>query len=584
MSNNIEGLKKFSFFHVLIIATLAIGLYSNTLKNGFTHDDVVTIVNNFLINDLHNLPKLFDKKSYFALSGELSYRPVVTFTYFMEYAVFGLKSWGYHLTNILLHALNGALFYIFLTLLIQSSTAIRQSIAVYSLNSSPLLASLIFVTHPVITEAVNSISFREDPLVFLFYIAALILYLLMRREDITYSRSSWIYPLSCLIYLLALLTKEMAITFPLIIYCYEWIYRDKEKGVHPILFNNYNIGYIVITLIYIYLRLYYFNNPNEESGLFWPALKTIPWLLQSYLKLAMFPFSLSVYHQTSLVRSIYSLMFIVPSIILILFYATIFMMMKREKGLAFGAIFFIVTLLPVYNLFPITVPFAERYLYVPIAGFAIFAGLVGHLIFNIRKKDSVVIYIFLSFLFILCIYSFAVIKRNVVWKNDYTLWSDAIKKMPNSYHLYRNLGHLYYREGKLKEALQWYQTSFEKNPNDPELPEKIAFIYSKMGLLDDAARFYQAALQVEPNNPTYHFYLANVYYEQGLLNAAIGEYLATLRLNSKFVDAHYNLGNVYLAKGLKDKAKIEFEATLELNPNFREAHLALEILKEESKK
>lgn len=178
-----EILREKSSHHILsisLILLISIAIYSNILKNGFVYDDEFTIVNNTLIKDFGNISKLWTKE-YFTTSGEMSYRPVVTFTYFLDYAIYGLKPWGYHLTNLLLHAINGVILYIFLTLFIQPSSY-RSPVtgALVSGVLVPFVISLIFVTHPVLTEAVNAISFREDLLCFLFFISALILYIAHR--------------------------------------------------------------------------------------------------------------------------------------------------------------------------------------------------------------------------------------------------------------------------------------------------------------------------------------------------------------------------------------------------------------------
>ena len=169
--SEVRGSRQHHILSISLILIISIAIYSNTLKNGFVYDDEFTVVNNTLIKNFSNISKLFTKE-YFAASGEMSYRPVVTFTYFIDYALYGLKPYGYHLTNLLLHALNGVILYIFLTLLFKPSQS--------SIFNLQLLISLLFATHPVLTEAVNAISFREDLLCFLFYISALIPYIVHR--------------------------------------------------------------------------------------------------------------------------------------------------------------------------------------------------------------------------------------------------------------------------------------------------------------------------------------------------------------------------------------------------------------------
>lgn len=295
------------------------------------------VVENGLKN-FSNLSSLF-RTDYFALSGEKTYRPVVTFSYFIDYSLYGLNSWGYHLTNTLLHAANGVLVYLFLILLTRHHNAKEHIHGVLQRISAPsLIISLLFLSNPILTEAVNAIAFREDLLAFFFYIAALNLYLFLRSNfDHGAIPSYFLYAISCLLYFLALLSKEMAVTFPLIIYCYEWVYADRRNNIYSLLFNRYNIGYIAITIAYIYIYFYYFHGPVEEGAVSWgltEIVSTIPWLLFSYLKLTLFPVLLSLEYVVTPVRSFFS--FIGPFLIIILLLAMAFLMRNKNKLIALG--------------------------------------------------------------------------------------------------------------------------------------------------------------------------------------------------------------------------------------------------------
>src|SRR3989339_2269897 len=92
------------------IILISLLLYLNTLPNTFVYDDAYVITENYFIKSWGNLPKLFTK-DYLPFSGELSYRPVVTLTYFIDYAIWRLNPFGYHLTNVILHAINCFLLY-----------------------------------------------------------------------------------------------------------------------------------------------------------------------------------------------------------------------------------------------------------------------------------------------------------------------------------------------------------------------------------------------------------------------------------------------------------------------------------------
>src|SRR3989338_10533412 len=94
--------------HLILLFTITFITYANSLQNGFVYDDVFTITDNYFIRDWGNFPAFFTD-DYFKYSGEVTYRPVVTFSYFIDYSLWHLNPTGFHLTNILLHAVTGSL-------------------------------------------------------------------------------------------------------------------------------------------------------------------------------------------------------------------------------------------------------------------------------------------------------------------------------------------------------------------------------------------------------------------------------------------------------------------------------------------
>ena len=631
--------------HILaisLIAFISFALYANTLINGFVYDDEFTIVNNTLIKDLSNLDRLFYNNDYFARSAEKSYRPVVTFTYFIDYALYGLKPWGYHLTNILLHATNGVLLYAFLVLLFKQTPFNNPTASGLSLNNPTLPITLLFITHPALTEAVNAISFREDLLIFSFYIGTLIIYLLLRVE----TRSSiLLYPLSCLLYFLALLSKEMALTLPLIVYFLDLIwYSSKNKS--RIVPNRYITGYIAIATLYLYLRYHLFYNSIETEVIRWSLterLLTIPLLISKYLLLLFVPVNLSADYAVSPIKSLSSPAFIISLSIVIFTFLIAFMTLKKErkKGISFGILFFVVTLIPVYNIIPLVNPFAERYIYIPSIGYSIVAWSTIGFLFKHNKR-----YALLTFFIILILFSITTLRRNSAWKDNLSLWSDTVKNAPKSSRAHSNLGNAYADKGKLGEAIEHFKTAISLNsrnvqahnnlgsiyaeqglsdeaiwhfnaalrlrPDNPETLNCLGDAYHKIGQLDRAVVYYETALKLKPDHVKAHNNLANASADQGRIDKAIRHYEIALRLNPDFVeafnnlsivyaaqgrfdeaqkaaitalklkadfpDAHYNLGHIYLKKGLKEKARKEFEITLKLSPGFVEAKKALKFI------
>ncbi len=559
---------------LVIIAIFAIFLYINSLKSSFVYDDEFTITNNVLIKDLRNLPILL-KKQYLDLSGEMSYRPVVTLSYFLDYAVFGLNPWGFHLTNMLLHALNGIMLYFFLAALIKEKEREFPSISDHplSINIPPFLAALLFVSHPVLTEPVNAISFREDLLVFFFYIAGLNIYLLNHRFT-----TRLLYAASCMMYFFALLSKEMAITLPLIIFCYERVYGDVEKaGARLVLFKRL-WGYVAISLFYAYLRFIHFYNPQTKNYISWGVderFLTMPLLLLSYLKLVLFPVSLSAVYDLAPIKSLASSFLIALLIIILLLYAA-FVMRKREKGITFGILFFVITLIPVYNLFPITHPLAERYLYLPLAGIIIFIMSVVH--HATRLKYGTYFNIFL--IAILCIFFLLVIGRNKVWKDDFSLWSDAVKKMPDSNLARTNFGIALVNQGRFDEAIKEFKTALGLKPRYPvaDTHNELGYAYYRTSQIDAAEREFYTALEINPNYSTAYNNLGIVHAYQGRIEEAIRDFEKALKSKPFDPMFHFNLGFAYAKNGQINNAVQQYRAFLRLKPDSLPARQALEAL------
>ena len=137
-------------------------------------------------------------KDYFTISGEMSYRPIVTITYFIDYAIWHSKPFGFHITNIILHTLNTVLFYLFLNAVLQNKKIV-------------LLSDLIFVTHLALLETINCVGYREDLLSATFLLVSLIYF--VKSDTILYKKSekrqfTLYYAISLIAYSCALFQKK----------------------------------------------------------------------------------------------------------------------------------------------------------------------------------------------------------------------------------------------------------------------------------------------------------------------------------------------------------------------------------------
>nr|MQY69308.1 hypothetical protein [Bacillota bacterium] len=414
-----------TFIAVALIIILGFSIYANSLANKFVYDDFDVVKENTFITSWGNI-KHFFSQNYFKFSGEYTYRPMLTLTYFLDYSTWGIEPFGFHLTNVILHTLNGILLYFFLIYLLAEFKGEPFRTKTDYWLGLPLLASLFFIAHPIQTESVNAISFREELLFTFFFFLSLIMYLKTRTAGTKGQRR--IYYLSSLsFYLLSVLTKEMAFILPLIIVLIDLSsHRSLERKVR---IKSY-AGYLLVAAICLYIRFFLMANKEKvlASGylggnLYSALLSTAPIIL-TYLRLLLFPAPLYaeripfVFHSLTEPVVYLSILFIFIILFLLIRNA-------RRPLLFFSGLWFFITLLPVANIIPIANPVAERYLYLPSVGFFILLGYAFILFYRKARKTRVIPIIILIAL--IGSYSYLTSKQNRYWNNPIDFWERTLK-------------------------------------------------------------------------------------------------------------------------------------------------------------
>lgn len=300
-------------------------------------------------------------------------------------------------------------------------------------------------------------------------------------------------------------------------------------------------------------------------------LLTAPTILLSYLKVILFPVALSADYSISPVSSIFAFPFIAAIISGITLFFLAFKI--KERGTLFGMIFFIVTLLPVYNIAPLANPFADRYLYLSMVGFTIVFGLF------ICRLSEMLLYkrghILLASLFLIAgIYSLITAKRVMIWRNDYTLWSDTVRRMPDSSRAHNNLGIAYYDGGRLDKAHDEFTTAVKLKPANSDAYANLGNIYLDQGKFETAISQIKAAINLNPK-PAYYSDLGMVYFKQGRFDHAALQFITALEVDTYNPKLHYNLANAYYKMGYSNEAIEQYENAIRLRPDFTEAHFNL---------
>ena len=546
---------------ITILVLVSLVVYFNSLTNRFVYDDYATIVENkYIRHPVTSLPSLFSRSYFNIASGEASYRPVATLSYFLIYAIGGLNATYYHLFSVLLHALNVILVYLLADLIIKN-------------RYSALIAGLLFASHPALSEAVDAISYNDDLLSAFFFFLAFISYARIASKDMLPALK--VYSLSLFSFLLAMLSKEMAITLPAIIFLYDLKIRDADtlRSIVGTIKDRlyFYSGYLAVGLLYLYLRFWAFYHPGESIKPFYGSLIEriiyLPAHIFSIIKLAVFPADLSADYVFSYPGGFYESGNLIALIVLTGLVGFSFVIYRKAKAIFFGIWWFIITLFPVYNLIPLYNPLADRYLYIPLLGFCVLAAVVLNDFLKARMSRPWAGKVITPILVIIIVglYTTATIARNRDWQDGLTLWSKTVKSSPNSSIAHGSLGHAYQELGRLDEAVEEYQRAIAIYPDDYKAHYNLGVVYDQQGLFDKAVPSYQRAIQINPAYPNAHYNLGIIYQKQGMVEKAIGHFKKVAELDPADYEARNNLGVAYAMLGNLDEAIAQWEKVLELD-------------------
>jgi len=526
----------------------------------FAWDDSSQILENPQIQSLRNVPSLFISEVWAGVKGETSnyYRPLFTLSLAVDYFLWGKHPFGYHLSNMLFH------IFVSVTVYILCLKILRNGL-------SALFAALIFVSHPVHAEAVAWISGRNEMLAALFMLFSFYLYLVYKERG----KLKYMF-FSLSLFLLALLSKEMAITLPVIILVYELCYGEgtlPRKLLHPALYGFVAVPYLIIRIVFLQITW-------KSYPLMW-RLYTSPGLIIKYLRYLSFPANLTVFNDSPIEKA-FSMNIAISLIFLVIVCFLIARSIRYDKRVFFGLLFVLISLFPVSGLPTLLTPalMADRYLYIPSFGFSLAIGSMflhtlgrTEKVFPPEKNGSSIVSsdkrkkIAMSFAFaVFFIFSIMTFRRNPIWKDDYTFTSRMVQDAPDSLFPHLKLGKLFESSERFDDAIKEFKIASALDPLDASAHNGLGIVYARMGRSDDAVEELQTALHLNPNNIKAHYNLGNVYDRLGRQDDAVRELQTAVKLDPEHSKAHYELGLIYEKQQRLDDAAGEIEQAIKLGP------------------
>jgi Flp pilus assembly protein TadD len=557
---------------LLLLAVLVGLVYANSLPNAFVFDDYGLVVKKRQIRSLDQVPRIFFPET--VMGG---YRPLRTASYAIDYSLFGLNPSGFRAFNIFYHFLNGSLLFIILrTILGQVRPA--------------LLASILFLIHPIQTDSVAYISGRRDLLFTLFYLAGF--YCFVRYRVTGQLRYLGFAGVS---YLLSLMSKEMAVSLPLLCFCYDLFksfpaageenrgsWQTLREGLRS-LFQRHKWFYLLTGALFVFVAWYYafrvvarVTRQHEMwGGGLWPTLLTDSRIFAHYIKLLVFPSTLNADYSYNAFPISYSLADPRVLFALAILGAVgwgIFRLVSYEPMAAFGGVWFFITLLPVSQIIPHHEMMAEHYLYLPSAGFFLaVALLVERLLARSRHVRAIPTAVAL----VVFLLGVRTVVRNRDWKDDLTLWTKTVRTAPQCARARTNLGEIHLRKGAVVQARQEFLQALRIKPNDEVNHDNLGAALLRLGQLEAAEREFQEAARISPSFSSPKANLGLVHLGRGKLDEAEREFREALRSRRlsriRRPRVLNNLGIVLAMKGRREEAKKMFEDAVRRDPHYADA-------------
>ncbi|MGE5355352.1 MAG: hypothetical protein ACM3PT_03870 [Deltaproteobacteria bacterium] len=514
---------------ITILFLYALLIYGNTLFNKYAQDDAIVITENmFTKQGLKGIPGILSNDTFYGFfkkSGKDKlvsggrYRPLSQVTFAAEYQFFGLNPMISHLINILLYGLLGIILFKFLLLLLKN--IFKDNF----LTGFAFVGSMIFLSHPVHTEVVANIKGRDELFSLLFGLLAMfftIKYIISGKKNLQ------VYVF--ISFLAALFSKENSVTLIAVVsLMLLMFYHDRKISYFQLL-----VPYLASTVIFLTVRTSILgldfggesnelmNNPFIKFvGGQWIDLSfaekfaTIIYSMGKYILLLLFPHPLTndYYPRHIPVMNFSDWQVILSLLVYLIIIYIAFRFFKKNRIISFGIFFYLITISIVSNIiFPVGTNMSERFLFMPSVGFAILLSYLLVQLFNKAAKVSITVFFVMIFLF-----SFKTITRNMVWKDDFTLYTTDVKVSTKSAKALNAAG------GSLVDA------AF-KEKNDGK--KKI--------MLNQAKKYLDDALKIHPDYANALLISGNADYFLENYESAVAKYEELIAKNPGFEDAKKN--------------------------------------------
>jgi tetratricopeptide (TPR) repeat protein len=492
--------KKLRIGLLLSVAASAVAVYARTIAFKFVYDDLVQIVLNPRVQSWHYFPQYFTKNLWVqATTVDSYYRPVFLVWLLLNHTLFQLNEWGWHLSNVLLHASASVLVFMV------ARRVLKQ-------EAAALAAAFLFALHPAHVESVAWVSGSTDPLLAIFFLGAYLAFA-KSRETATPIRYRWL-GLAGILFLLALLTKETAVVLLPLLAVEVWFFGS--EGREPVRSRVAKVcwallPFALVFAIYMALRIAALHSVAAvvRTPLPWSTvLMTWPWLLGFYLKKLFWAPPMSQFYDAPYFSSAASMDFWLPLMALLVFGAALWFWYRRSKDPAIPWAFswMLLPLVPTLDV-RIFTPHEyahDRYLYLPALGFCV---LVAKLLWELPWSRwvgamKVNAYRWAGAAVVMLLFAAISWNQSIYWANELNLYERGAKISPKyGTTAMNNLVPHLMAAGRTEEAMQTVREVARRQPQDMMSQFNAGSILLRLGRYEEAEAYFEKASQLAaPNN------------------------------------------------------------------------------------
>lgn len=459
-------------------AALACSVYVNALHNPFVYDDRDTVVAN---------PSLVDPSNVRFVLVYSPFRPVVNVSYAIDRALWGDEPFGFHLTNVLLHAAAVVLLYLWLVRLLADAGLTRH------VETAAFAGASLFAVHPLQSEAVGYISGRSELMCAVWFLAALV-----AARGAILSRSSRLAVVASAFGVAALASKEVALSLPVVFLAYDWLLRPGEEAARARrLWTVAAPVFAVLAAAGLY-RLTALSPSAAGTPLL--NLLTQAIVVWRYVGLLVWPHGQSIMHAVHRVTSVADPLAVLAAAALVLVAALAWRVRRSRPLAAFGIFWFLIVLAPSSSVVVLREGMAEHRVYLASAGvFIAIAGLAGEWMQRLAARDRIVpLTRKLAFGAALAALFALTVLRNQVWASPVALWTEAAVHAEGMWEPHYALADSLREAGDCARAIPEYTKVVELAPTSRDAHTNLGICLAQAGQIEAAERAFRRTLEIDP--------------------------------------------------------------------------------------